>query len=604
MPEVDGRYRLETMLGRGGMGEVWRAADRRLGRQVAVKLLPADQAAGKGEAVARFHREARVMAALQHPGIVQVFDSGEQDGRLYLVMELLDGQDLRALLREHPTGLPLPRAVDLAARIADALASAHAADIVHRDIKPANVMVLADDRVKVCDFGLAGHLRTASALTAPGVIMGTPEYMAPEQCRGLRVDGRADLYALGCVLFALLTGRPPFPARGDAWAVMLEHLYTPPPSLTALRPDVPAQLALLTAQLLAKDPDDRPLLADDVAERLRAASLDHAHPQAGPGYRIEVFQNEYLAPDAVEANAILTLTAPARETAVAAPRALVFLIGLSTALPEEEFRASTEAVARAVDDLDESARFAVIAGSRYAGPLYPDTLRLVRATPAAKAAARTALASLEPVREAAFGRWIRTADRLLSGHADAVRTAVLLMDMRDEAESPEELAAALASSSGRFTCHVRGLGTAWEVSQGNAVARALGGTVDIVALPSQGLARELAEILEGTRRATARELALRIIAPDGVRVRRLMRVAPTMDDLTGRGHVVGNGVREYRTDVPDGHTRDYHLQLDLAPGRARDAFTAAEVELVDLPPTGDGEILARAQVQAVRDGPG
>lgn len=250
---IVGRYRLEKLLGRGGMGEVWRAHDARLDRHVAIKFLSTHTAVD-GELLDRFRREARVTARLQHPGITQVFDSGAQDGQLHLVMELLEGRDLRAVLRARESPLPVDQAVDLAAQVADALSYAHQADIVHRDIKPANLMLVAGGRVKVCDFGLAGFVRADSDLTREGDLMGTPAYMAPEQCLGQRVDGRADLYALGCVLFALLTGSPPFSAYGDYRAVMLAHLHTPPPPLASRRPGLPDALQQLVSALLGKDP--------------------------------------------------------------------------------------------------------------------------------------------------------------------------------------------------------------------------------------------------------------------------------------------------------------------------------------------------------------
>ncbi|RSN43303.1 serine/threonine-protein kinase, partial [Actinomadura sp. WAC 06369] len=153
--ELDGRYRLESVLGRGGMGEVWRAVDLRLRRPVAVKVLPAELADVPG-AIDRFEREAEAAAALQHPGITVVFDVGRTGGLAYLVMELLEGEDLRAVVRRHPRGLPVADAVAHAARLADALAAAHARGIVHRDIKPANLFVLTDGRLKLCDFGIAG----------------------------------------------------------------------------------------------------------------------------------------------------------------------------------------------------------------------------------------------------------------------------------------------------------------------------------------------------------------------------------------------------------------------------------------------------------------
>ncbi|MFJ5231405.1 protein kinase [Kitasatospora sp. NPDC088391] len=619
---VADRYRLERRLGQGGMGEVWRAHDLRLGRRVAVKFLHPEPDPD-GSAAARFHREASITAQLQHEGITQVHDHGEHDGRLFLTMELLDGRDLATVLREHPDGLPVHRAADVLARTAAALAHAHARGIVHRDVKPPNLMLLPDGRVKVCDFGIAGFVRGGSGLTRAGSVLGTPDYMAPEQWRSADIDGRTDLYALGCVLYVLLTGTTPFPRRPDFWAAMYDHLETPPPRLAALRPGVPAELDLLAAQLLAKHPDDRPAHAGVVADRLRAlgtagrSATRHdgapagpaapaGAPPADPGLRLEASHNPYLPPGRTELDAIVTVTAGRtgpRDLAAAAPRALVLLLGLSAHLPEAHFRAVTRAVADTVDALDEGVRFAIVAGSEYAAMCYPDTLRTVRAAPATKAEARAALDRLQPVRAAAFGRWVRQADRLLAGHPDAVRTAVLLMDLPSEAERPEELTAALAAAGGRFSCHVRGIGTDWQVSQGRAVAEALNGTVDLVHAATApalaaALATDLAGIVERTRQTFARDLALRITTPPGAAVRFLRQVAPQVEDLTGRGLPTGPGVVEYRVDAPDGQTREYHLGLELPPGRPGERITAAGLDLLLLPPAGDGRSLARAEVPA------
>ncbi|MFF3722252.1 protein kinase [Streptomyces erythrochromogenes] len=631
---IGGRYRLEALLGRGGMGEVWRAHDLRLDRKVAIKFLPPDLA--DGHVVDRFHREARVTARLQHPGITQVFDSGAQDGQLHLVMELLDGRNLGAVLGEGKPGLPVRRAVDLAAQVADALSSAHRADIVHRDIKPANLMLVADGRVKVCDFGIAGFVHADSGLTREGSLMGTPDYMAPEQCRGLRVDGRADLYALGCVLFALLTGRPPFTTHGDFRVVMMDHIHTPPPRPASLRPGVPVALDRLVSVLLAKDPGERPAHAGAVAARLRdlvsrraGASLsaprqgstsapaprpDPRYAYAGlpapapppSGFTMEADYNEVVPPEATEVNAILTVTgtgAAPDDSAAAAPRALVFLLGLSEELRAADFRAVLAAVGSAVDSLDEGAAFAVVAGSDHARMLYPDTMRLVRATAETKAEARAALAGLEPIGAAAFGRWLRLADRILAAHGDAVRAVVLLTDMEATAESPAELSAVLASCTGRFTCHARGIGTNWEVAQVRAITTALSGTMDIVrdpAAPASGLTGELIPLIARTRQAFARNLALRVAMPGGGRVRFVKQLTPSVEDLTGRGHQVGPGVTEYPVEVPDGDSCDYHLQFDLPPGRHGDEAVVAELSLVLLPPAGDGQTLARVPVTASR----
>ncbi|WP_406209124.1 protein kinase [Kitasatospora sp. NBC_01560] len=511
------RYRLESLLGRGGMGEVWQAHDPRLDRKVAVKFLVA-QPTSRGSALERFHREARVTAGFQHPGIAQIFDSGERAGQLYLVMELIRGSNLAEVLREQPSGLPVQQAVDLAAQVADALAYAHGTGIVHRDIKPANLMLLPGDRIKVCDFGLAGYLQGDSGLTREGSFMGTPDYMAPEQWRSPRVDGRADLYALGCVLFALLTGKPPFPTGGGVRVSMTHHLQSPPPRLGSLRPGIPEDLDRLVSALLSKEPAGRPADAGAVAERLRNVGRGRSAPglrapDVLPELGLELYHNEYLAPGATELNTIVTVTgggSVAGDPVAVVPRTLVFLLGLSTELSEADFQAVRTTVAATIDGLDDGVSFAVVAGSEYARMLYPDTLRLVRATAVAKAEARAALAGLEPIEVAAFGRWIRLADRLFAGHADAVRTAILLTDTEAEAESRDELAAALASCAGRFSCHARGIGTNWSLAQIRSITSALSGTANIVPAPASptgkpSLPEELAALVDRTRQAVVRD---------------------------------------------------------------------------------------------------
>ena len=272
--ELCGRYRLEERIGAGGMGEVWRGVDLRLRRPVAIKILPVELAADR-TAAERFRGEAETSAALQHPGITVIFDVDEhpsEQGRLlFLVMELLTGQDLGTLLAGHPGGLPIGQAVTLATQTADALAAAHAHGIVHRDIKPANLFLLNDGRVKICDFGIARLADATTRLTAIGGFIGTPLYMAPEQFRGGELSARVDLYALGCVLYELLTGTPPFIRDTGAAALMYQHLNAAPGPLRARRPDVPAALEKVTLQLLAKDPGERPASAAAVAALLRGS---------------------------------------------------------------------------------------------------------------------------------------------------------------------------------------------------------------------------------------------------------------------------------------------------------------------------------------------
>lgn len=262
-----GRYVLESPIGRGGIGEVWRGTDTVLHREVAVKTIdlrsmPDDSGA------ARFEREARATAGINHPGIVTVHDSGVEDDTAFLVMELLPGPSLAEELREGP--LPVEEVVSVGEQVARALDAAHARGLVHRDIKPGNIAYAADGRIRVLDFGITqlGEAAGANqALTATHTVMGTAEYLAPEQALGGRVDGRADLYALGCVLFALLAGRAPF--RGPTpVATMMMHANDPVPDVRTLRPETPAWLADVVTGLLAKSPDDRPTGAAAVAAAL------------------------------------------------------------------------------------------------------------------------------------------------------------------------------------------------------------------------------------------------------------------------------------------------------------------------------------------------
>ncbi|MFD9723140.1 protein kinase [Streptomyces sp. NPDC059072] len=261
--QLGGRYRLDRRLGQGGMGEVWRGHDLQLGRSVAVKVLL--EAARGEEYVARFRREATIGARLQHPGITVVHDVGQEDGRLFIVMELLSGEDLGSVLARERGGLPVDTALGLAAQAAEALATAHEQAVVHRDLKPANLFLLPGGRIKICDFGIAHSADATAGWTVTGQAMGTIPYMAPEQCLGRHVDARCDLYALGCVLYALLSGEPPFGTDGSPFVLMRRHVDDPPPPLAV----APAVAGLVRA-LLEKDPADRPASAKAVADALRA----------------------------------------------------------------------------------------------------------------------------------------------------------------------------------------------------------------------------------------------------------------------------------------------------------------------------------------------
>lgn len=264
--KLSGRYSLQELLGSGGMGEIWRGVDEHLDRPIAVKVLREHLA--DPELAGRFRREARIAARLQHPGITVVYDVGSDNGQPFIVMELLQGRDLAALLAEAPAGLPIDAAVSLTIQAAESLRAAHAAHVIHRDLKPANLFVLDGGRLKICDFGIAWSVDSTARLTATGQTIGTPAYMSPEQCQGQQVDERSDLYSLGCVLYALLTGQPPF-ADGHPLTIMLQHLNAVPASPRTIRPDIPSELDHLILELLAKDPAHRPADAEHVITALR-----------------------------------------------------------------------------------------------------------------------------------------------------------------------------------------------------------------------------------------------------------------------------------------------------------------------------------------------
>ena len=250
-------FRIEDEIGRGGMGVVYRAAQISLGRPVALTVISETLSDREGFRE-RFVRESRLAASLDHPNVIPVYAAGEHDGVLYIAMRFVDGTDLRALLAAEGA-LDPARAAGVVAQVASALDAAHERGLVHRDVKPANILVAArggGEHTYLTDFGLTKRTASDSGLTAAGEWVGTLDYVAPEQVRGERVDSRADVYALGCVLYELLTGQVPFP-RDDDIAKLWAHISDPPPTVLDLSPDTPRALAGVAARCMEKEPSDR-----------------------------------------------------------------------------------------------------------------------------------------------------------------------------------------------------------------------------------------------------------------------------------------------------------------------------------------------------------
>ncbi len=278
--EIAGRFQVVQKLGAGAFGTVYKARDKVLGRMLAIKTIRleglAASQASLGELLDRFKREAQVAAQLKHPNIVTIYDIGESEGFSYLSMEFIDGVGLDRVIAEAGR-LPVERTAALASQVADALDYAHRHGVVHRDIKPANIMIEPGDRVKVADFGIAKVTDSAEHLTMTGSLLGTPSYMSPEQARGTAVDGRSDLFSLGCVLYEMVAGRKAF--RGESITALLFKILTEEPSpLREIEPTVPESLTRIIAKALAKSPEARYQTGRELSDDLLGLTRPGAMP--------------------------------------------------------------------------------------------------------------------------------------------------------------------------------------------------------------------------------------------------------------------------------------------------------------------------------------
>ncbi len=314
---LDQRYRLTERIGEGGMAEVYRGTDLRLGREVAVKILR-PQYASDQKFLERFLQEARAMASFSHPNIVNVYDVGREGRRYYIVMEYVPGTDLRHLIRKRAP-LSVQEALEIARQIAAGVGAAHRKGIVHRDIKPGNVLITPSGEAKVADFGIARAITNTQHLTEPGVVWGTTAYLSPEQIRGEPATPASDVYAIGVVLFEMLTGRTPFQGE-DRVAIALQHLHEPPPKLSKLNPRVPPSVERLVERMLSKDPAQRFANADDVANVI--FHLLHASSEATaaiPITRPPVSTPSTSQPPPAQPNAETFMRRRQRRTAVSTP---------------------------------------------------------------------------------------------------------------------------------------------------------------------------------------------------------------------------------------------------------------------------------------------
>src|SRR5450432_1446505 len=314
-----GQYELTAVLGKGGMATVYRAHQSSIDRDVAVKVIRSDLA-DTPDFIKRFEREAKTIASLSHPHIVKVFDYGQHDDMVYLVMELLKGGNLADVIRATP--LDTFKAMRLLDQIASALDYAHQSGIIHRDLKPQNVLLDNAQNAILTDFGIAKIMSETTSLTQQGAAMGTPSYMPPEQWQGKALDTRADVYSLGIMLFEMLTGKLPFTAD-TPYSMMHMHTDEPPPSILVFRSDLPPAVEAVLRKTLAKEPKDRYASAGQVAEAFRAASAVEAPRKAALEDAIPTTQTKAAIPKAVQPTLIdaSSASAPTKSKSPTTPNA-------------------------------------------------------------------------------------------------------------------------------------------------------------------------------------------------------------------------------------------------------------------------------------------
>ena len=314
----DGRYRIQRKLGAGGMADVYLAEDQELGRRVAIKILNSRHG-NDDQFIERFRREAKNAAALNHPNIVSIYDRGEAEDTYYIAMEFLDGRTLKELIVGRGAA-PINVAIEYARQILSALRFAHRHGIVHRDIKPHNVLVDGEGRVKVTDFGIARA--GTSQMTETGSIVGTAQYLSPEQARGGEVDPRSDLYSLGIVLYELLTGKTPF--EGDTPVeIAMKHLSNAPQPPSKLRPDIPRELDMVVLRALAKSPDDRYQSADEMEADLERVARGASVSATTADTATQVLSRPAAAAVAASATAATMIATPPSTAAAGVPPTVV-----------------------------------------------------------------------------------------------------------------------------------------------------------------------------------------------------------------------------------------------------------------------------------------